>query len=45
LAGCRLKHPPKENYQPYIGAADNTNAKTEDTREVTKSRIHNVYKE
>jgi len=46
LANCRLKHPPKDNYQPYQGAAETAGpAKAEDTREVTKSRIHNVYKE
>jgi len=32
LAGCRNKHPPKDNYKPYIGAAEQP-AKTEDTRE------------
>jgi len=46
LASCRLKHPPKDNFQPYVGADDVSGVtKTEDTREVTKSRIHNIYKE
>jgi hypothetical protein len=42
-----LKHAPEESsYKPYIGAADNTDVtKTDDDREVTKSRIHNIYQE
>tara|TARA_B110000285_G_C14533308_1_gene341752 strand:+ start:226 stop:399 length:174 start_codon:yes stop_codon:yes gene_type:complete len=44
LASCRLKHPPKDAYKPYVGAAETAGpAKAEDTREVTKSRIHNIY--
>jgi len=31
LASCRLKKPPKDNYQPYTGAAETT--KTDDTRD------------
>jgi hypothetical protein len=46
LAGCRNKHPPKDNYQPYVGAAETDKVtKVEDTRELTKSRVRNVYKE
>ena len=46
LAGCRNKHPPKDNYQPYVGAAETDKpAKVEDTREQTKSRVHNIYQE
>ena len=33
LASCRLKHPPNDNYQPYVGAA--TVEKKEDDREKT----------
>ena len=44
LASCRGNKPPKDNYQPYVGAADIAGpAKAEDTREVTHSRIHNIY--
>jgi hypothetical protein len=46
LAGCRNKHPPKDNYQPYVGAAETDKvAKVEDTREHTKSRVRNIYQE
>ena len=45
LASCRQKHAPQsQTFQPYVGAADIAGpAKAEDTREVTHSRIHNIY--
>jgi len=44
FASCRKKHPPTDNYQPYVGAAETDKpAKVEDTREQTKSRVHNIY--
>jgi len=46
LAGCRNKHPPKDNYQPYVGAAETDKVtKVEDTREHTKSTVRNIYQE
>lgn len=44
LAGCRSKNPPKDNYQPYVGAAT-VEKTTEDDREKTKSWERNVLKE
>ena len=38
LAACRNKHPPKDNYKPYIGAAEQP-AKTEDNREFKGSHL------
>jgi len=44
LASCRLKHPPNDKYQPYIGAA--VVEKTDgDTREKTKSYTRDLIKE
>jgi azurin len=46
LAGCRLKDPPKDNYHPYVGAAETPKiAKPDDDRELTKSRVHNYLKD
>ena len=48
LASCRSNKPPKDNYQPYVGAAENKEDKVEkvaDTREVTHSRVRNIYQE
>ena len=45
LGGCRNKHPPHDyHFRPYVGAAQEA-AKPADTREVTKSRVRNVYEE
>ena len=47
LGGCRNKHPPHDyHFQPYVGAAETKKVeKEEDTREVTKSRVRNIYQE
>ena len=43
FASCRMKHPPNDNYQPYVGAA--TVEKKEDDREKTQSWLRNVDQE
>jgi hypothetical protein len=46
LGGCRNKHPPHDyHFQPYTGAAEQKDEKVADTREVTHSRVRNIYKE